>query len=200
MTQEAIALRTTGGAYPGLQVVQDVNKALQTVATDFAGPGDPAALAGPYMTWADTGNMLLKRRNAAGTAWVVVGPLLTYGSPSLTFKAAPSAAADDVVVQSQAFGVGQTWQDVKTSRALGATYVNATGKAIDVTFSAYKSSGVADAVMRLSFGALPVIDIAGATQATPGYAATVYACVPPGYSYSAVTSSGLVLFSWQELR
>lgn len=71
MTQEAIELRTTGGAYPGLEVVQDVNKALSTIATDFAGPDDPAALAGPYMTWADTGNMLLKRRNEAGTAWVV---------------------------------------------------------------------------------------------------------------------------------
>lgn len=71
MTQEAIALRTSGGAYPGLEVVQDVNKALDTIATDFAGASDPAALAGPYMTWADTGNMLLKRRNAAGTAWVV---------------------------------------------------------------------------------------------------------------------------------
>jgi len=76
MTQEAIALRTSGGAYPGLEVVQDVNKALDTIATDFAGPSDPAALAGPYMTWADTGNMLLKRRNAANTGWVVEDTLL----------------------------------------------------------------------------------------------------------------------------
>lgn len=76
MTQEAIALRTTGDAYPGLAVVQDVNKALQTIATDFAGAADPAALAGPFMTWADTGNMLLKRRNAANSDWVVEGSLL----------------------------------------------------------------------------------------------------------------------------
>lgn len=80
MTQEAIALRTSGGAYPGLEVVQDVNKALDTIATDFAGASDPAALAGPFMTWADTGNMLLKRRNAAGTAWVTVGALLLAAS------------------------------------------------------------------------------------------------------------------------
>ena len=31
--------------------------------------------AWPFMTWADTANMLLKRRNAANTAWVVEGAL-----------------------------------------------------------------------------------------------------------------------------
>lgn len=70
MTQEAIALRTSGDSYPGIAVVQDVNKALATIATDFAGPDDPAALAGPYMTWADTANGLLKRRSESNTAWV----------------------------------------------------------------------------------------------------------------------------------
>lgn len=34
----------------------------------------------PYMPWADTGNMLLKRRNAAGTAWVVTSRLLANAS------------------------------------------------------------------------------------------------------------------------
>lgn len=75
MTQEAIAVSTTP-PLPGLQMVQQVNAALQTIATDFAGPDDPAALAGPYMTWADTGNNLLKRRNSAGSAWVVEDYLL----------------------------------------------------------------------------------------------------------------------------
>lgn len=35
-------------------------------------------LVQPYMTWADTGNMLLKRRNAANTAWVTLGPLSDF--------------------------------------------------------------------------------------------------------------------------
>lgn len=33
------------------------------------------AIKWPYMTWADTANGLLKRRNAAGTAWLVLSPL-----------------------------------------------------------------------------------------------------------------------------
>jgi hypothetical protein len=75
MTQEAIVLRTSGDAYPGLAVIQDINKALATIATDFAGPDDPAAKAFAYCTWADTGNMLLKRRNAANTAWAIAARL-----------------------------------------------------------------------------------------------------------------------------
>lgn len=56
-------------------MVQQVNGALETIATDFAGSTDPAAFAGAYMTWADTANQVLKRRNAANTAWVVIGNL-----------------------------------------------------------------------------------------------------------------------------
>ncbi|AEC22274.1 hypothetical protein PT7_P038 (plasmid) [Pusillimonas sp. T7-7] len=70
MTQEAIQITETP-PLPGLKLVQDLNKALQALGTDFAGPDDPAALAGPFMTWADTGNMLLKRRNEANTEWIV---------------------------------------------------------------------------------------------------------------------------------
>ena len=74
MTQEAIQLSTTP-PYPGLAMVQDANGALATIASDFAGGTDPAAFAGPNMTWADTNNNLLKRRNAAGTEWVTISPL-----------------------------------------------------------------------------------------------------------------------------
>lgn len=61
---------------PGVVAIPAMNDALQTVATDFSGDTDPAALAWPFSKWADTSTGLLKRRNAAGTAWVVVGSLL----------------------------------------------------------------------------------------------------------------------------
>ncbi|MCG7328069.1 hypothetical protein [Achromobacter sp. ACRQX] len=75
MTQEAIAISTTP-PLPGLQMVQQANGALATIATDFAGSVDPASLAGAYMTWADTGTGTLWRRNAAGSAWVEIGRVL----------------------------------------------------------------------------------------------------------------------------
>lgn len=74
MAQSSIALRTTP-PYPGLQLVQDINSALQSLGTDFAGPSDPAAFAGAFMTWADTASGQRKRRNAANTAWVTEGSI-----------------------------------------------------------------------------------------------------------------------------
>lgn len=81
MTQESIVLNTTP-PYSGADLVDDVNDALQSLGTDFAGSTDPAAVGGvgPYMTWADTANGLLKRRNAADTAWVTIGKLLVDNS------------------------------------------------------------------------------------------------------------------------
>lgn len=70
--QEPIAISETP-PLPGLQMVQQANAALATVATDFAGASDPAALAAPFMTWANTTTGVVSRRNAAGTAWVEVG-------------------------------------------------------------------------------------------------------------------------------
>src|SRR5690606_22532303 len=50
----------------------------QNLATDYAGPTEPAIMWS-YMIWNDTGNMLRKMRNAANTAWVVIGILFGTG-------------------------------------------------------------------------------------------------------------------------
>lgn len=80
MTQEAVQITTTP-PLPGLQLVQDMNKALETIATDFAGSTDPAAMAWAYSTWADTGTGTFKRRNAANSAWAIEGRLLRAHLP-----------------------------------------------------------------------------------------------------------------------
>lgn len=75
--QNAIVI-PTDPPLPGTSLVDRTNSALATIATDFAGDTDPAALAPPYATWADTANGLLKRRNAAGSAWVTLCKLWEY--------------------------------------------------------------------------------------------------------------------------
>src|SRR5690606_4416646 len=80
MTQEAVQITTTP-PLPGLQLVQDLNKALQTLATDFSGATDPAAMAWPYSTWADTSTGTMKRRNSANSAWAIEGRLLRAHLP-----------------------------------------------------------------------------------------------------------------------
>ena len=71
MTQAAIQVTTTP-PLPGLTLVNAINSANLTIATDFAGSTDPAAYASAYMTWADTLTGFLKRRNAANNAWSTI--------------------------------------------------------------------------------------------------------------------------------
>jgi hypothetical protein len=87
--QESIAVSTTP-PLPGLQAVTQINNALGTVASDFAGDTDPGGVAQPFTKWLDTLNGLLKRRNSANTAWDVIGAQ----SPIAT-QAEVNAGTDD---------------------------------------------------------------------------------------------------------
>lgn len=75
--QERTQVQTTP-PLSGVELVSQINDIAQTLGTNFSGDTDPAALAWAYATWADTASGLLKRRNAANTAWVAVAKLLAY--------------------------------------------------------------------------------------------------------------------------
>lgn len=107
MAQSSIELKTTP-PYPGLALVQDINAALQSLGTDFAGPTDPAGVAGPYMTWADTSSGLIKRRNAANTTWVIEGTLLRAHIPVYAANETPSTNVGPIYIN----GLGTAeWSD-----------------------------------------------------------------------------------------
>src|SRR3546814_480124 len=74
MSNAPIQVSTTS-PLPGAQLVNETNAALQALGTNFSGVTDPAANAGPYMVWADTGTGRRRMRNGAGTAWIDLGPL-----------------------------------------------------------------------------------------------------------------------------
>ena len=78
MASSEIAVSTTP-PLPGTVLVQQINDAFQAVATQFSGAVDPAAYADAYMLWADTGTGNVKRRNAANSAWDVVGKIFPAG-------------------------------------------------------------------------------------------------------------------------
>jgi hypothetical protein len=103
---------------------------------------------------------------------------------------------------SGAIGVGQTWQDVLSSRALDTLYTNNTGKPIQVSITTRYF---------LSNGPLTQLEIDGKIIQTvrnpvPGgnQYDTVSAIVPNGNTYRVFmtsTGSGIgTLFSWNELR
>lgn len=73
MSQDDLSVANGSGA----AVRADINSQLQALGTLMSGASGPSTTYA-YMWWADTTNGRLKQRNAANTAWVVVGDLDTY--------------------------------------------------------------------------------------------------------------------------
>jgi len=71
MSQNSLILPTTG-TVSGLQMTQDLNYALDTLNTLNSGASAPGT-AEAGMLWHDTTNNLIKLRNLANSAWIVVG-------------------------------------------------------------------------------------------------------------------------------
>lgn len=65
---------STGDANTGLTFRAAVNSALQALGSQQSGASAPG-ITYPYLLWADTAIGLLKQRNGANTAWIVIGTL-----------------------------------------------------------------------------------------------------------------------------
>jgi len=76
MSQAPVVIADGSGA----AVLAAINAAFQALVTQASGASAPTTTY-PFMLWADTANNLLKMRNAANTAWLVVGEL---NGPSIT--------------------------------------------------------------------------------------------------------------------
>lgn len=108
-------------------------------------------------------------------------------------KALPSAAADDVVVQSQVFGVDQSIQGGLV-REYGVTYTNSTGKPIVIQVKA--TTTAVNGTLRALVNTL-VVQAAETAVATRDIGVSFV--VPPGASY-LVTSTATGLPTWREYR
>ena len=97
------------------------------------------------------------------------------------------------VIQQAPIGVGQTWQDVIASRALGTTYYNTTGRPIFVSVGCSGGTNLTQ---------ITINGIIVTQQNQSGLAAglpQVFGVVPNGGSYIvSVTVGGLSV--WTELR
>lgn len=120
MSQNSTVLPTTG-TLPGLTLVQDINQAIDTLATHFSGPSAPASPVA-YQFWADTTAGILKQRNAANNAWIDVCDLSTGEGVALKTHAATSKTtpvdADEIPLADSAasFGLKKlTWNNLKAT-------------------------------------------------------------------------------------
>lgn len=115
----------------GSDAVDAINDALKTIGTNFSGDVDPAALTWPYATWADTANNLLKRRNAANTAWVVESVLFRQSLPEYLVGDIPTEDVGDIWVK----GVGgYKWS--------GSAYVKTNFDLANIVGTVSQSSGI----------------------------------------------------------
>ena len=112
---------------------------------------------------------------------------------TLTLPDQAGTLATQDYVGTQALGIGQTWQNVAGSRALGTTYTNSTGRPILVNIVASRSNTTGTlgiTVAGVSTGNLTI------AQNVQGF---VSAVVPNGATY-LIGSTLTTINAWVELR
>jgi len=100
--------------------------------------------------------------------------------------------------QTQGIGVGQTWQNVTSSRAMNTTYTNTTGRPIMISIYCAGQPNHCEwelLVDGVQLGHQGVISVASAAMR-----ATMSAIVPTGSTYRANNINNAGLQSWAELR
>ncbi len=92
-------------------------------------------------------------------------------------------------------GVGQTWQDVKTTpgRVNGTTYTNSTGRSIELGIVV--SGAAQNSIVTLTVGGIVVAQYQSYAATSQG---ALKATVPNGVTYAVTGAS--VIQSWAELR
>lgn len=131
--------------------------------------------------------------NASTTAIgaVQLNNTLTSSSTSQALTAAQAKVLGD-----RDFGIGQTWQDVKSSRALGVTYTNTTPKAIVVTVVNEFANNPDVVEVFVNDVKLMVVD----KGLGAGWLADTSFIVPPGNTYRVTKTIYPNIQSWVELR
>lgn len=118
----------------------------------------------------------------------LAGRLKLTGTPT-----DPQHAATKTYVDGLALGIGQTWQNVTASRAVGVTYQNTTGRPIQV---AVATRGGGDDYFQCSLDGTTWVDLTLVGYGNTTY--STYAVVPNNVYYRANTAAAL--HKWAELR
>ena len=126
------------------------------------------------------------------TGAVVLNNTLTSTSTNQALTAAQGKVLND-----QAFGVGQTWQNVTASRSSGVTYTNTTGKPIMISVIATGR----DAKVTIYVGSVLVV-MQTDTYDTTTNTSTGSTIVPAGATYKVISENKweVNVTSWAELR
>ena len=118
---------------------------------------------------------------------------------AITLNATDVTTALGYVPLQYALGVGQSWQNVTSSRALSTTYTNSTGKPIYINI-AVGLNGPSNPSYVLLYVDSVQIGYAYASLPSNAIGSTISAIVPNGSTYSTSVVGNTSLFTWAELR
>ena len=107
-------------------------------------------------------------------------------------------AAQGKVLNDQAFGVGQTWQDFTGSRALGTTYTNSTGRSIEVSIS-LPDTNSQNPTVTINVGGVNILINTYDLGTNVGSFSHSFV-VPVGATYRISVGIPVQITSWAELR
>ena len=170
-----------------------------TVASHSLIVGDTIEVNGLTTTDTGTGATTTYVPNGVWTVSATTTTSISYvvsTAPTVTNKSVSSATVKGITLVNGVYGgvgVGQTWQDVTASRAVGVTYTNTTGKPIMCAIQHTQGGGT---VLTVTISGVSFyVGSAGGATATSD---TDTFIVPSGGTYSITGASSSL--KWLELR
>lgn len=147
---------------------------------------------------ADSASVIYSTTARSNVPFRVVGFIGSTQATAGTWATAPSTiqgAGGQALAALSSFGYGQTWQDVKVSRAIATTYYNTTGKPIFVWPTLTTSTGSSIQVT------VNGVVSRGSAFGSAGGQISAQFVVPHGGSYSVTANIGSPsIDTWAELR
>lgn len=116
------------------------------------------------------------------------------GNAATATSASTATTATTATTANNAIGVGQSWQNVTASRALGTNYTNNTGRSIQIFIQVQANTFTNFCTVTISGLTFNGTLVSGASHWS-----TVSAIVPNGVTYSATITNPRD-FLWYELR
>ena len=165
-----------------------------------------APLASPTFTGVPlvpTASVNTNTTQAASTAFVLAqaASATPLANGTAAVGTATKYAREDHVHSSSGIGVGQSWTNVASSRALSTTYTNSTGKPIEVSVGGY-SNGASGGYMSCTINGSIAVPFVSWYSAGGSYPFIGTIIVPAGATYSVAfsTSAGSPTYNfWYEL-
>ena len=148
---------------------------------------------------ADSSNVVYSTTARTNVAYRVLGIVRSTQTTAGTWATAPSliqGAGGNALQAMSSIGYGQTWSDVKASRAYGTTYYNTTGKPIVVAVSNSNATALNDFLEAFVAG----VSIIYTVSQTATFINNLTFIVPPGMSYRVTNASAGTISRWTELR